>query len=91
VAVLAGWWVTEVGRQPWVVQGLMRTADATSPVPAGPLGGALAAFLCAYLVLGTVYTVVLLRMLRAGPPRAPHAPPPAPARPAFLDAPEEAP
>ena len=32
VAVIAGWVVTESGRQPWIVQGIMRTADATSPV-----------------------------------------------------------
>ena len=33
VAVIAGWIVTECGRQPWIVHGMMRTADATSPVP----------------------------------------------------------
>lgn len=38
VAVLAGWVTTEVGRQPWTVYGLLRTADSASPVPAGPVG-----------------------------------------------------
>ena len=37
VAVIAGWVVTESGRQPWIVQGIMRTADAISPVPAAPI------------------------------------------------------
>ena len=36
VAILAGWWVTETGRQPWIAHGILRTADAISPVPAGP-------------------------------------------------------
>ena len=38
VAMEAGWVVTESGRQPWLVQGLLRTADATSPVLAGASG-----------------------------------------------------
>ena len=37
VAVIAGWVVTESGRQPWIVHGILRTADATSPVPAARL------------------------------------------------------
>jgi cytochrome d ubiquinol oxidase subunit I len=36
VAVIAGWMVTETGRQPWLVHGILRTADAGSPVPACP-------------------------------------------------------
>ena len=35
VAVIAGWVVSESGRQPWIVDGILRTADAVSPVPAG--------------------------------------------------------
>ena len=45
VAVLAGWFVTEVGRQPWIVQGVMRTSDATSPVAGTSLAISLTAFL----------------------------------------------
>ena len=37
LAVLAGWFTAEVGRQPWVVYGLLRTADAVSPVPGGSI------------------------------------------------------
>ena len=32
IAILAGWWVTEIGRQPWIATGILRTADAASPV-----------------------------------------------------------
>lgn len=51
----------------------------------------LAAFVAAYVLLGAVYTAVLVRLLRAGPPRTKQALLPPPARPAFLDASEEAP
>src|SRR5690606_1750816 len=52
VAVLAGWFVTEVGRQPWVVYGLVRTADAVTP-SLGASDGALsfAAGIGAYVVM----------------------------------------
>jgi len=53
VAVISGWLVTESGRQPWIVQGLMRTADATSPV----LGSAVAVTLVLFvLVYGIVFS-----------------------------------
>ena len=52
VAVIAGWVVTESGRQPWIVQGILRTADATSPVPSATIAGTLALFVLAY---GTVF------------------------------------
>src|SRR3954470_14124986 len=44
VAVIAGWITTECGRQPWLVQGILRTAEATSPVPAASIAGTLALF-----------------------------------------------
>jgi cytochrome bd ubiquinol oxidase subunit I len=56
----AGWITTEVGRQPWIVYGLMRTADAVSPAPGLYLG--LFAVVAIYAVL-TVFTVVVLRRL----------------------------
>ncbi len=59
VAVEAGWCVTELGRQPWVVRGVLRTADAVTPMP-----GLIVPFLgftTLYLVLG----VVVVLMLRA--------------------------
>ena len=51
VAVIAGWVVTESGRQPWIVHGILRTADATSPVPGASVAGTLALFVLAYGVV----------------------------------------
>ena len=48
LAILAGWTVTETGRQPYVVYGLLRTADAVSPVAAGAVFGSLALFVVVY-------------------------------------------
>jgi cytochrome d ubiquinol oxidase subunit I len=56
----AGWFVTEVGRQPWIIQGVMRTSDAVTPAAGVP--AMFAAFTLLYLVLG-VTVVVLLRRL----------------------------
>ncbi|MDQ7813751.1 cytochrome ubiquinol oxidase subunit I [Brevundimonas sp.] len=53
VAVIAGWIVTEVGRQPWVVQGVLRTADAVSPVTAGSV-------MTSLLIYITVYAIVFV-------------------------------
>ena len=53
VAVIAGWIVTESGRQPWIVQGILRTADATSPV----IGPAIAVtFVLFILVYGIIFS-----------------------------------
>ncbi|CAB3809363.1 hypothetical protein LMG28614_07017 [Paraburkholderia ultramafica] len=67
VALLAGWVTTEAGRQPWVVYGVLRTADAVSPVTAQAVGVSLMAFVIVYcLVFGTgIYYV--LRHLHQGP------------------------
>ena len=58
VAIEAGWMVTELGRQPWIVQGVMRTADAVTPMPG--LAVPFALFTMIYLGLGVV-VVVLIR------------------------------
>ncbi|MBW3554628.1 MAG: cytochrome ubiquinol oxidase subunit I [Gemmatimonadetes bacterium] len=71
LALQAGWLVTEVGRQPWVIYGVMRTADAVTPVDGVPM--TFFAFSVLYLILGTAL-VVLLRSLarhRHGPPAEP--------------------
>lgn len=71
VAVLAGWTVTEVGRQPWVVYGLMRTADAVSPsLQTGDVALSLAAYVVSYLFMFGGGFVLLRRMVRSGPPAA---------------------
>ncbi|MEZ5966761.1 MAG: cytochrome ubiquinol oxidase subunit I [Planctomycetota bacterium] len=59
LAVEAGWTVTEVGRQPWIVHGFLRTADAVTPMP--KLALPLAAFTSLYLLLGVVVVTMLRR------------------------------
>jgi cytochrome d ubiquinol oxidase subunit I len=63
VAMEAGWITTEVGRQPWIVYRILRTADAVSPAPG--LGYGLIAVIAVYTVL-TAFTVVVLRRLAHG-------------------------
>ncbi len=68
IAVLAGWTVTEVGRQPWVVYGLMRTRDAVSPsLVTGDVALSLAAYVLAYIVIFGGGFVLLRRLVRRGP------------------------
>lgn len=59
LAVEAGWFVTEVGRQPWIIRGYMRTADAVTNLPL--IMPRLIIFACLYLVLGIVVIVLLRR------------------------------
>ena len=67
VAILAGWFTTEIGRQPWVVYGVMRTADAVSPHGAGELGVTLALFVLVYFAVFGTGIAYLLRLIRKGP------------------------
>lgn len=67
IAILAGWYTTEIGRQPWVVYGLMRTSDAATPHSTLTLGVTLAVFLVVYLLVFGVGIWYLLRLL-ARPP-----------------------
>lgn len=62
VATLAGWYVTEIGRQPWLVTGVLRTADAVTSLPTGNVGTSLVLYLLVYAGLLTAYvhTVRLL-------------------------------
>lgn len=64
VAVLAGWYTTEIGRQPWLVQGVLSTADAASAVPAPMIGATLAGYLVLYAALLSAYISVLFYMAR---------------------------
>jgi cytochrome d ubiquinol oxidase subunit I len=66
VATLAGWYVTEIGRQPFIVFGLVRTADVASTVPAPMIGLTLALYLAMYAALIVAYVSVLAYM--AGKP-----------------------
>nr|WP_315594550.1 cytochrome ubiquinol oxidase subunit I [uncultured Cupriavidus sp.] len=67
IALLAGWFTTEIGRQPWVVYGLMRTADAATPHTAGQLSITLALFVVSYLFVFGVGIAYMLRLVRKGP------------------------
>jgi cytochrome d ubiquinol oxidase subunit I len=79
IAVLAGWVTTEVGRQPYVIYGLLRTADAVSPVASPAVGGSLIAFIVVYFSVFGFGVLYLLRLM-AKPPQA-HEPAPAAAAP----------
>jgi cytochrome bd ubiquinol oxidase subunit I len=64
----AGWIFTEMGRQPWVVYGLLKTADGVSPsVGAGTVALSLAAFTVVYGVLLVIEVGLLVRFIRQGP------------------------
>jgi cytochrome d ubiquinol oxidase subunit I len=64
VAVVAGWYTTEIGRQPWLVQGVLTTAQAAGPVPAGAIGATLAMYLTLYLALTVAYVSVVFHLAR---------------------------
>lgn len=64
VATLAGWYTTEVGRQPWLVQGILTTADAVSTVPAPMVAGTLVVYLSIYAALTLAYVGVLFYLAR---------------------------
>lgn len=64
VATLAGWYTTEIGRQPWLVTGVLKTADAVGPVAGSHVGFTLAAYLALYAVLLVVYLGVLVHLAR---------------------------
>lgn len=75
VAILAGWYVTEIGRQPWIVYGVMRTADAATRHGLGELTLTLALFVVVYLFVFGAGVSYMLRLIRMGPTPAPgHAP-----------------
>jgi len=75
IAMLAGWITTEVGRQPWVVYGLLRTADAASNHSAVQLSISLALFVVIYFSVFTVGIGYMMKLVRKGPqPHHEHPP-----------------
>ena len=64
VATLAGWYVTEIGRQPWLVHGILKTADAVSPVPPADLTLTLTAYLLLYAALIIAYVSTVFHLAR---------------------------
>jgi cytochrome d ubiquinol oxidase subunit I len=74
VATLAGWYVTEIGRQPFIVYGLLRTADVVAAHPPALVGSTLFAWLLLYLVLLLSYVAVLKYMAEHPATPAPEKP-----------------
>ncbi|HEX7074354.1 MAG TPA: cytochrome ubiquinol oxidase subunit I, partial [Hyphomicrobiaceae bacterium] len=78
IAVLAGWIVTEVGRQPYTVYGLLRTADSASPIATTGVAASLIAFFVVYMVVFGAGTVYMFRLAGRRPeptePEVPHVP-----------------
>lgn len=70
IAILAGWFVAEVGRQPFLVQGLIRTADMVSPVPAGSIATTLALFIGVYGFVFGAGIYYIFKLIRKGPAAA---------------------
>ena len=66
VATLAGWLVTEIGRQPWLVTGLLYTEDAVGDITGGAVGASLTAYILTYTVLLISYVVVLTHIAGKG-------------------------
>ena len=62
VATLAGWYTTEIGRQPWLVAGVLKTHEALGPVPGSHVALTLAIYLVLYAVLLVVYLGVLTHL-----------------------------
>ncbi|MCW3476978.1 cytochrome ubiquinol oxidase subunit I [Limobrevibacterium gyesilva] len=76
VALLAGWMVTEVGRQPYTVYGLLRTEHSASPIAAVGVATSLAAFVVVYLIVFGAGFVFLLRQMARPPAAGEPGPPP---------------
>ena len=66
VATLAGWMVTEIGRQPWLVTGILRTADAVGEASGAELGASLTGYVLTYSALLISYMVVLTHLAGKG-------------------------
>ncbi|MCC2607957.1 cytochrome ubiquinol oxidase subunit I [Planctobacterium marinum] len=64
IATLAGWYVTEIGRQPWLVSGVLSTADAATQIPAGNVALSLTLYATVYVFLLIAYIKTLFLMAR---------------------------
>ena len=69
VAVIAGWITTEVGRQPFTVYGLLRTADSASPIAAPAVAASLTAFVLIYVAVFGIGVWYILKLMAKGPER----------------------
>ncbi|MCY7355600.1 MAG: cytochrome ubiquinol oxidase subunit I [Lysobacter sp.] len=74
IALLSGWYVTEIGRQPYVIYGLLRTADAATAIGAGSVLASLIVYACVYAIVFGAGIWYLLKLIGKGP--EPHEPAP---------------
>jgi cytochrome d ubiquinol oxidase subunit I len=75
IALLAGWIVTEVGRQPWLAWGILRTADAVSPVSTGAVALSFALIVVTYSIVFSIGVWYINKLMRKGPVQALLEPP----------------
>ena len=78
--MIAGWVTTEVGRQPWVIYGLLRTADAVSPLAAPAVTGSLIAFVVVYFTVFSAGGIYILKLMGKAPQPNEPEPEPTPIR-----------
>jgi cytochrome d ubiquinol oxidase subunit I len=71
IAILSGWTVTEVGRQPWIATGILRTSEAASPVAASAVATTLVLFVIVYLVIFAFGIYYMNRLIVRGPDSGP--------------------
>lgn len=62
IAIEAGWMVTEIGRQPWIIHGVMRTADAVTPMPG--IAYSFYIFTAVYISLSLIVMFLLYRQIK---------------------------
>ena len=68
IAMEMGWVLAEVGRQPWIVYGLMKTSEAASPIAGGQVAVSLVAFVLVYSLLGAMGLFLMVKNVKKGPP-----------------------
>lgn len=66
VATISGWWVTEIGRQPWLIHGVLKTKDALSPVKPEVISISLLSFIFVYCLLGISFLYYASRLVKKG-------------------------
>ena len=74
IATVAGWYVTEIGRQPFIVYGLLRTGEVAARNPGSMIAASLAGYATVYLALLIAYIAAIKRMAEKSAPLAPASP-----------------
>jgi cytochrome d ubiquinol oxidase subunit I len=76
IAILAGWFTTEIGRQPWVAYGILHRSDALSPVAFGAVAWSLATIVVVYSIVFSIGIYYLYKLMQRGPKGTAVEPPP---------------